>query len=804
MEEVMSFLYNSMKIGLMIGFMALLFACANDNLKNQSVFTAEKLFYKGEKIKQNILANPEIASPEDYARAEQTYREIIDKFSAGYEDQKQIKGIVRRSWLTLAQLALLQKKDNETMQLYKEIIKRSPKDSELCAVAQFSLAQMYERANKFDEAIAAYQIVFRDYPPVLSDTLLPNVNILNTPLYMARLYRQKQNTIMADRQYEEARQYYADVMQKYSGSDIALAAENQIAMTYADQGNWNRSVEVLTNMIRQYSSDPKIVGTMFTLGTLYFQQLKDQDQALTIFQQIAHKFPQEKNLAQVYLAIGNIYLVQKRFDEARYQFQHVLANYKADDNASVNAQLGIAKSYEDQNNWNTAVNEYQWIVDNYPRTIQALNIPLYIAEHYRSTQELNLAKNAYESAIKQYQQVIEKYPNTPLAVMALDNSVSAYVRLEDWEQAAKVLTRLSGMELPPQNRVNAYLVLENIYEEKLNDSAKALEIYSELLQKYPQIPIAPAIATKAHELQMKFENYKQTNTPPLASEIIAANVVSNSSVEIVWQENQADDFGFYKLIRGESPGIDLTGDIVAQLSKRTAVSFLDKNLNPNSSYYYKLFTFDRGGLQTASREIAVKFEAKEVQTAISLEAQSSDWFQAELRWNHEPDKDFDSYKIYRSTSPGVSLSSQLVKSVFDKNATRFEDLDLAENSTYYYKVYVYNSTGNSKPSNEIKVMTQANRPPLPVMLNRPQSIGADAVELSWLASQETDFSNYRIYRSEGSSVSLNNPPVWMNSNKSLNKFKDTGLKPGKTYYYKVVVYDKGGLFAESNEVAVNK
>ena len=800
----MTFSYEYSKIRLIILSLALLFSCTKNDLPNQEVFTAEKLFYKAEKIKQTILTNPEIASPEDFKKAEHVYREIIDKFNSGYEDQKEIQAIVRRSWLTISQLTLLQKKNNEAIQIYKEIIERSPKDIELCAVAQFSLAQVYERTNQFDDAIAAYQIVFEDYPPVLSDTLLPNLSILNTPLYIARLHRQKQNNLQADQQYEKARRYYSDVMQNYPRSDVSLAAQNQIAMTHADQGNWNNAIEILNDMILQYSSDPKIIGTMFTLGTLYSQQMKDLEKALTTFQQILQTFPHEENLGNVHLAIGNIYFNQKRYDDARNTFKHILANFSADENSCINAQLGIAKSYEEQNNWNTAVNEYQWIVENYPRTIQALTIPLYMAEHYRSSQEMSLAKTAYESAIKHYKQVVEKYPNTPLAAIALDNTVSSYIRLENWDEAAKVLQTLSTMDLPIQNKVNAYLLLENIYEEKLNDPEKAIEVYAELQKRYPQIPIAPAIATKAQELQLKFENYKQNNTPPNVSEIIGANPVSNTSVEIEWQENYADDFSYYKLIRAESPGVDLSGNVITRSSNRKQVSFLDENITPGRTYYYKLFTFDRGGLQAASQEKPVKFEEKEIQTVSSLNAQSSDWFKAELSWTPYQEKDFDSYKIYRSTSPGVSLSSQLVKSVFDQYATRFEDNDLVENSTYYYKVYVYNSAGKSKPGNEIKVMTQSNMPPAPVTLNRPFNSDNTSVELSWLPSQENDFANYRVYRSESSPVSLASPPIWMNSNKSMTKFKDVGLKPGKSYYYKVVVYDKGGRYAESNEISVNK
>jgi fibronectin type 3 domain-containing protein len=142
--------------------------------------------------------------------------------------------------------------------------------------------------------------------------------------------------------------------------------------------------------------------------------------------------------------------------------------------------------------------------------------------------------------------------------------------------------------------------------------------------------------------------------------------------------------------------------------------------------------------------------------------------------------------------------------VFDPSTARFEDTDLKENTTYYYKIYVYNSVGKSKPSNEVELRTRANMPPTSATLNRPLALDNTSVELSWLPSQEQDFSMYRIYRSERSPVSLDSPPVWMNSNRTINKYKDTGLTPGKTYHYKVVVYDKGGLFAESNEVSVSK
>lgn len=786
-------------------FCTILFiGCSGEGAKN-SIYLAEKMFYKAEKIKQNILTNPEIANPEEYEKAEQAYREVIDKIGPAEQSPREVRGILQRSWLTIAQLKLIQKQENEALEVYNEIIEKSKNDRELCAVAQFSKAQSLERLKKFDEAIEAYKIVFRDYPPVLSDTLLPNYNILQTPVYIARLYRANDKNSEADKQYEEARHYFQQVIQKYPQSEIAVEAQNQIAITYGDQQKWEQAVQTLNEAIRRYPDEGKIKGITFSLAMIYDQQLNQAYKALETLQQIINKYPADDNfLGQVHLATGNIYLRQKRYDEARTEFRIVLDKYNKDQNSSINAQLAFAKSYEDQGNWSKAMNEYQWIVENYPTTIHALNIPLYIADHYRKQNEQNLAKSAYESAVEHYKGVLEKYPNTPLSAMAQDYTASAYMRLEKWGEAANSLQMLTKMDIPPQNKIRTYVTLEKLYDEKLNDPVKALAVYSELLQNYPQAPFAAEIKSKSQKLQQKVDNYKRNNQPPVASNVVAANIISPTAVKINWQPNKESDFSHYQLFRSESPGADQSGETIAEINSRDQVAFLDENLKEGNTYYYRLFTFDKGGLNAAGKEVAVKMEGKQITGTINLEARSNEWFVVALNWTPYNEQDFDSYKIYRSNSPGVTMASQLVKSIFDPFKTQFEDSDVKDNTTYYYKVFVYNKDGANKPSNEIQITTSANTPPKQVTLARPLNIDNSTIELSWSPSNDLDFSMYRIYRSEKSPVSTTSPPIWINSNKQLNTYKDTGLKSGKTYYYKVVVYDKGGLFAESNEVSIDR
>lgn len=790
--------------GIIVGLIILMITgCSSENIQTKDVFVSEKLFFEAEKSKQDILTNPDIASADQYEKAEQAYRAIIDQFSLKIADSPQIKGVVRRSWLTLAQLSLLQKKIENAIQVYQEIIDKVNNDSELCAVAQFSLAQALERTDRFDEAINSYQKVIRDYPPVMSDTLLPNFSILQTPIYIARLYRMKEKNDLAAQQYLQARKYYEDVIQKYPRTEIAMAAHNQIAMTYGDQGNWQQAVAVLNDIILQYPEQPNLIGIQFSLASIYDQQMGQSDQALYIYQRIIQQYPADKSLGQVYLAMGNVYFKQNRYVEARAHFTKVLENYRNDGDAAINAQTAIAKSYENEGNWTKALNEYQWIVENYPNSMPALNIPLYVANYYQKTDQQNLARTAFENAIRHYQQVADQYPNTMLAAVALDYSVPGYARLEDWEGAARTLRRLADMDIPIQNKIKTYMTLENIYEEKLNDTQKAIAVYSEILEKFPQLPFATEVKERAQKLQQRLEAYDRTNTAPLASGITKASGYSPTSIEISWQRNHEDDFSHYQLIRSESPEVDLTDMKVAEISTRNQSTYLDENLKEGNTYYYRVFTFDKGGLHAASQEVAVKAEAKQIAASVNLQAQTNSWSEVSLSWNPYQEKDFDSYKLYRSSSPGVSLSAQLVKSIYDQSNTQFKDVALNENSAYYYKVYVYNTDGSNKPSNEVKILTPSNLPPGSIVLNKPLKLDNSSAELSWSTSSDPDFSMYRIYRSEQSPVSNNIPPIWMNSNQSLNKYRDTGLKAGKTYYYKIVVYDKGGLFAESNEVLVS-
>lgn len=75
-------------------------------------------------------------------------------------------------------------------------------------------------------------------------------------------------------------------------------------------------------------------------------------------------------------------------------------------------------------------------------------------------------------------------------------------------------------------------------------------------------------------------------------------------------------------------------------------------------------------------------------------------------WTKITDAGFNNYKIYRSITQGVTESSTLVTTITNANQNNYTDNGLSSGTTYFYRVFVYNSNGIGSGSNEINASTQ--------------------------------------------------------------------------------------------------
>lgn len=172
--------------------------------------------------------------------------------------------------------------------------------------------------------------------------------------------------------------------------------------------------------------------------------------------------------------------------------------------------------------------------------------------------------------------------------------------------------------------------------------------------------------------------------------------------------------------------------------------------------------------------------------------------EASLAWAASDAIDFVSYRLHRSGTPNVTEADLLVgQPITSRGSTLLVDSGLAENMTYYWRVFVRDGDGFSTPSNEVSATT-TNTAPAPVTL---VSAAADtgAVRLRWTRSTALDFTAYRLHRSSTEAVSESSQVIITVADIAETSFVDTTVDEGVTFAYRVFVMDRGSLTAGSNK-----
>ena len=278
--------------------------------------------------------------------------------------------------------------------------------------------------------------------------------------------------------------------------------------------------------------------------------------------------------------------------------------------------------------------------------------------------------------------------------------------------------------------------------------------------------------------------------PPAAPSHLKAYNISKHSVDLLWTDNSDNEDGFY-IIRSEY--LD-SGYIKVATVKSNVTNFYLKGLDKNTLYFFKIEAFNTDGYSGYSNAIKVlTLETELPMTPSELSATDISNNSVSLSWTDNSDNE-DGFEILRSTL----LNSQYTPvAMVPANDNTFEDKELMPNTPYYYKLRAFNEDGYSGYSNILQVKTpQAILPEAPSSL-KSDTAGFDYITISWIdnSNNESGFSIERTTdTSKGylASIDINTP--------DLTIYKDSGLVPNTTYYYRVSAYNDDGYSDFTNEL----
>ncbi len=116
--------------------------------------------------------------------------------------------------------------------------------------------------------------------------------------------------------------------------------------------------------------------------------------------------------------------------------------------------------------------------------------------------------------------------------------------------------------------------------------------------------------------------------------------------------------------------------------------------------------------------------------------------------------------------------------------------------------YFSDELGNQAEPRLASGTVTVHHPPEAVTMGTPIALTQRRLALSWSESNDSDFENYKLYRSyiPGVDTSTERELIAQITTPGGTDFTDSGLEPDSTYYYAVYVTDGIGLSTISNEV----
>lgn len=249
------------------------------------------------------------------------------------------------------------------------------------------------------------------------------------------------------------------------------------------------------------------------------------------------------------------------------------------------------------------------------------------------------------------------------------------------------------------------------------------------------------------------------------------------TVQLSW--NEIGGAQGYQLYRKEGE----TGKYVRikTLTGLTKLSYQDTKTTPGKVYYYKVRAYLKLSAGNQYSSFSAEKTADFVVPATSWNKFTvSNYTTVQLSWMKA---DVTGYKIYRKTDSGKYTC---IKTIKDSATLSYKDQTVAPGHSYTYRIRGYQTTnGKNYYSAYTSVMKAEIKMSVP-RLKKAVASGSKKVKITW--QRDSKATGYYVYRSNKKSGGYKKVKT-ISKNKTVS-WTDSGVKAGKTYYYKIRSYVK--------------
>ena len=279
-------------------------------------------------------------------------------------------------------------------------------------------------------------------------------------------------------------------------------------------------------------------------------------------------------------------------------------------------------------------------------------------------------------------------------------------------------------------------------------------------------------------------------TLPDAPDNLTLSVVSQTQIDLSWQDNSNNETGF-KIERSANDQTNYTQIATVGAGVTT---YQDNGLNAYTVYFYRIRAYNGDGNSDFSDPNTETTLPNPPTAPDNLAATPISSTQIELTWQDNSGNE-TGFKLERSKGDNANFTEV---ATIAKNTLTYQDQNLEAATTYFYRVRAINTGGNSGYSTQLETRTQNPPPP-----QAPSSITAQAtsnteVQLTWQDNATTE-TGFTIERSRGDA---NNFVEVTTVAANTTAYTDQNLTEITDYFYRVRAVNAGGGSAYTSIVSV--
>jgi tetratricopeptide (TPR) repeat protein len=151
------------------------------------------------------------------------------------------------------------------------------------ATAMYYIALSYEAEGEWESAAARYSALAQEHPTTLYG--------METPLRVARHYREAGENDAADGAYERAVEQYERVCETAPLTPADLAARSYLVQARLEQEEWAEAAAVLVETARRFAEIEAAPGMLFQAADLYASKLNDASKAADALAMVRDGYP---------------------------------------------------------------------------------------------------------------------------------------------------------------------------------------------------------------------------------------------------------------------------------------------------------------------------------------------------------------------------------------------------------------------------------------------------------------------------------------------------------------------------------